>query len=832
MKLRADINWSIIRIFFLLSIITVMHAEAETNSLPKIGRTIIPLAFSQALQDGMSLPIFIHLNSSRDRKDDQRIGTAFIWLDNGVLRIRQIQMEELKDGIRVSLTTYNNLININNRAFDSSLVIPITQGAELRLQMRQLLLQLIITPNALGTSLFSRQEELGQSSVNKISNSLNYNVGLVTSQQRNSQLSNSSFLSFDNVTALREHHFNLNGSLYGVASHDQNFQLYRAMYERDFSGHRFAAGMMDTWNLQSLAPVTALTSGKIYGLSFGNQGNSIQYDNSQSITPVVVFLPSAGEVHLSRNGRLLSIQNFVMGNHEVNTQQLPFGIYDIQVEVMVNGRTISRQTQRVNKIYNYKSRGNGKYSWQLWGGHFHLEPWIFAGGKNLDAQDSWLVGGSIASSLKGIDWTASVYNYAGLSVAEGRLDFPLYQNFNFSQQDMFASDDSHNSLTSLSLNLPGGFSHIWLSREKIVIGSKLRLSDSDIYLIGGELNLNVLTTKLGIISVSYSKDKTNANRYLTADYSQNIFTNQYGSLNFRLGERRYQNMNQQDGAERFILLDFSLPLGNWFSAGMSQEQAGTVANLALTKQFDQGALKSLRANLSKSISGTPESGKRLSGNGTAQFATRFNRGSLTVNSGADGNFSSNLAASGSMGWQGRNFAFSNRMGSNAGIILHTGLSADSHLTARVNGLMQPITGNRNFLPLEPYKHYEVEIMNSQTAQESYEITKGRKNQLTLYPGNVAVISPSILQMVTISGRLHAEDNSLLGKVAMYSKHGMTHTDSQGEFIIDIDKNNPVIEVHYANDKVCQVLPELNNIQGAAWLGDLVCSKYHLNNKAD
>ncbi len=68
------------------------------------------------------------------------------------------------------------------------------------------------------------------------------------------------------------------------------------------------------------------------------------------------LLPAAGEVHLTRDGRLLSVQNFTMGNHEVDTRGLPYGIYDVEVEVIVNGRVISKRTQRVNKLF---SRGRG-----------------------------------------------------------------------------------------------------------------------------------------------------------------------------------------------------------------------------------------------------------------------------------------------------------------------------------------------------------------------------------------------------------------------------------------------------------------------------------------
>ena len=57
-------------------------ASAADISAQQIGGVIIPQAFSQALQDGMSVPLYIHLAGSQGRQDDQRIGSAFIWLDD------------------------------------------------------------------------------------------------------------------------------------------------------------------------------------------------------------------------------------------------------------------------------------------------------------------------------------------------------------------------------------------------------------------------------------------------------------------------------------------------------------------------------------------------------------------------------------------------------------------------------------------------------------------------------------------------------------------------------------------------------------------------------
>ena len=45
-------------------------ASAADISAQQIGGVIIPQAFSQALQDGMSVPLYIHLAGSQGRQDE------------------------------------------------------------------------------------------------------------------------------------------------------------------------------------------------------------------------------------------------------------------------------------------------------------------------------------------------------------------------------------------------------------------------------------------------------------------------------------------------------------------------------------------------------------------------------------------------------------------------------------------------------------------------------------------------------------------------------------------------------------------------------------------
>ena len=762
--------------------------SAAAAGAQQIGWVIIPQAFSQALQDGMSVPLYIHLAGSQSTRDDQRIGSAFIWLDGGQLRVRQIQLEESEGNASVSEQTRQQLIGLANAPFSEALTIPLTDSAQLDLSLRQLLLQ----PPIRGKTV----------------------MGLDPGYR---------YLSLNNVTALREHHVVLDGSLYGVGSGQQDSELYKAMYERDFAGHRFAGGMLDTWNLQSLGPMTAISAGKIYGLSWGNQASSTVFDNSQSATPVIAFLPAAGEVHLTRDGRLLSVQNFAMGNHEVDTRGLPYGIYDVEVEVIVNGRVVSKRTQRVNKLFS-RGRGAGApLAWQVWGGSFHMDRWSESGKKTRPAKESWLAGLSASGSLSTLSWAATGYGYDNQAVGETRLTLPLGESINVNLQNMLASDSSWSSVGSISATLPGGFSSVWVNQERTRIGDQLRRSDADNRAIGGTLNLNALWSKLGTFSVSYNDDRRYNSHYYTADYYQTVYSGAFGSLGLRAGIQRYNNGDSSANTGKYIALDLSLPLGNWFSAGMTHQNGYTMANLSARKQFDEGTIRTIGANLSRAISGDTGDDKTLSGGAYAQFDARYASGTLNVNSAADGYVNTNLTASGSVGWQGKNIAASGRTDGNAGVIFNTGLEDDGQISARVNGRIFPLSGKRNYLPLSPYGRYEVELQNSKNSLDSYDIVSGRKSHLTLYPGNVAVIEPEVKQMVTVSGRIRAEDGTLLANARINNHIGRTRTDENGEFVMDVDKKYPTIDFSYGGNKTCEVALELSQARGAVWVGDVVCS---------
>ncbi len=112
---------------------------------------------------------------------------------------------------------------------------------------------------------------------------------------RNGGNNTSSYLSLNNVTALREHHVVLDGSLYGIGSGNQDSDVYKAMYERDFAGHRFAGGMLDTLKFTVPWPDDRRFGREDLRRFLGNQASSTVFDNTQSATPVVAFYPPPGK---------------------------------------------------------------------------------------------------------------------------------------------------------------------------------------------------------------------------------------------------------------------------------------------------------------------------------------------------------------------------------------------------------------------------------------------------------------------------------------------------------------------------------------------------------
>lgn len=157
------------------------------------------------------------------------------------------------------------------------------------------------------------------------------------------------------------------------------------------------------------------------------------------------------------------------------------------------------------------------------------------------------------------------------------------------------------------------------------------------------------------------------------------------------------------------------------------------------------------------------------------------------------------------------------------MIFDIDLENGGQISIEVNGRIFPPNGKRNYFPLPPYGRYEVELQNSKDSLGSYDVVSDRKSRLTLYLGNVIVTKPEVKRMVTVSDRIHVEDDTLLANTRTNNRIDRTRTDGDGEFIMDVDKKYPIIDLRYSGNKTREAALRLDQARGVIWVGDVAYS---------
>jgi len=795
----------------------------------KIGHYVIPGAFAQSLEQGMTVPVFIRYQNS-DEKSQQKIADAVIALVDGNITVKAISLADLPNNAVLSEKTRAMVEKIRDVKFRDNTTLPLSADARLQLNIASFHLEMIVSQDALTEAIVSRSSLLGPSSVEGVSNVLNYTFGTYYNDYRNGS-SSRSYLTLDNTTSLREHHFNINGSLYGIGESNGTNKIYRAMYERDYEGYRLALGMLDTWNVQSIASLNALNGGKIYGVSYGNKGSTIVENTSLSLTPINVFLPAAGEVHVFRDGRLLSVQNFNMGSYEIDTSRFPYGVYDVTVDILVNGRTVNTRVSRVNKIFaRQQAAGLHEISWQFFGGALDYDRVSYQRNhyRDLGQEKTWIGGGAgslTLAVLSGLSLKSTMYGFDNNAVNETDLTLSANEYVSVGTQTLVANDSSWRVVCNVNVNAPGGFGSIWASRETSKIGDRLPVQERDNDSIGGTLNIAKFIPHGGSLTFSQTRNRYSGNQYRNLDYSTTLYSGRYATLGMRAGIQRYyyNNVNDDGRQERYVSLDISLPLASWMSVGVSRDRYGsTQGSLSARKQFAEGPIKSVGLSASTRLSGEQHYDNNYALNGNLSYDTPYNTGTVSVTRSADNATNMNFSSQGSVAWAGKDFGLSKDR-QHSGIIVNTHMAGDGKLAAKINNRHYVLSGTSNFIALPPYAQYNMEIMNDKNSEDSFDIVSGRKHTVTLYPGNVGVVEPEVKSMVTVFGRIRYPNGQVASNADIHNHIGKTRTDAKGEFAMDIDKKFPVITLVSASGALCEADLDLDKARGAAWVGDVKCA---------
>jgi len=810
----------------------ISSADAVKAKNIKIGKNIIPSAFVVALEQGMSVPVFLSFNKN---KSENKVATANLSLENGKLKLISIDYSPSETESELSDKLVSNLEKAKESLFDENNSIRIDEDAILNLDLRSFNLDLEINKNAFSIKKNIRDNRLGPSTVENISTVINYDLGVYNDINKNQKNNTNSYINIDSTTSFLENHININGSAYEVGSADRNFELYRAMFERDYRGYRLALGLLSTWNLQSIASITALSSSKVYAVSFGNKSSSLKNTTTSSLTPIYAFLSSPGEVRIYRQGKLINIQNFPMGNFEIDTSKLPFGIYDVVVETVIDGNVTSTKNQTINKTLGAISNNLDRLDWEVYGGYVDYKRAnniiSYNNNEGYSNQKSnptgtYLAGISTATTLgilSGLNFQMSNYTFDNHLVMETGLNLAVNQSITLSLQSLLSNNSTYRNIISASAQLPGNIGTIWANKEKTVVKSDLPIYETNSYSYGSTINLNQLLDHAGSFTISKNHDKRTKSDNINYEYSNNLYSGRYGNVGLRLGVQRYTYENQRNIQEKFISLDFSLPLSTWLSTGASSSNGNIKANIYANKSFDDSVITSVGGSVSKLVRDKNDQESNFSTLAYTSYDAKYNSGTFTVNRPDSDRWSSNYTGKGSIAYSDGIIGASGNSGK-SGIIVNPNIDGDGAMTAQVNGQNYQITGRSTFIPLEPYAEYRVELMNSGKSLDSFDIVSGRNKSVTLYPGNIATYTPNVRQLVTVFGRITTSDGTILANTPIKNHIGKTKTNHNGEFSMDVDTRYPIISVMNKDNAICEADLDLSNANGALWLGDIICNE--------
>lgn len=806
------------------AIICLFHIEHVYSSV-ELDNHIIPSALVTVLKSGVNIPVYVNYNGSTDNdyKSLQKIAEANISLDDeDKIRINSINVLDSDDAsAKLSDNLANTLDELKDKYFNEKSIISINDSSTLSINISSFTLILSTNENGFSAKEKEREFTLGESSSKNVSSVTTYNLGAYQNINQNSKNNSNSFLNFESIVSLAEKHLNLQGSYYGLGKSSGEFTLYNAMLERDYQGLRVAAGLLNTWNMQSIASMSALSSSKLYAVTIGNNSSTQKVNSQLSLTPINVFLSSPGEIRIYRQNKLISIQNFPMGSFEVDTSTLPYGIYDVTVETVIDGNITTKQIETINKSFGSISQLN-KLNWEVYAGYVKNENNNYYNGELKS--DTYVIGVSGATSLNvanGMNLTMSNYSFDNYLVQETGVQLQLIENLSVSIQTLLVNTGSYRVISNTSVGLPNGYASLWAGYQKSKIKDDLPLYDEDNYSYGGTFDINKIVNNAGTVSVYRNIDNKYNTRSTNVDYYNRVYSSRYVNISMRTGFRNYVNNNSENKKDKYISLDFAMPLSSWFSTGLSTSDGTTKVNIAANKSFENSFINSAGLNASKAVSGSDNYDDYSIG-GYASYDAKYSSGNININRTGNEQTSLNLTSTGTLAYGDGSFGLSGNRG-NAGVILKTEMDG-GELTARVNGMQYPVTGKSTLIPLTPYGTYQIELMNDNNSKSSFNISSNKIKKVTLYPGNIITYKADVKQMVTVFGRITNDSGSALKYAKIKNHIGMSTTDDNGQFSMDVDKRYPIITLYTdESSHVCEADLDLSGNSSALWLGDIICS---------
>ena len=581
-------------------------------------------------------------------------------------------------------------------------------------------------------------------------------------------------------------------------SRDQNFSVSQLLYERDYQGQQWQAGLVDS----SGFGLDFSSSSRLWGGRVSSSFNTRTDQSFSQGTPLDIFAPLNGRYEVIREERLIDSGLINAGSQSLDTSNYPGGAYDLIIRIYdEQGNLLQENTRFFAKQSSLPPADEPEYFIEAGrvaetGADRTLPDLtdILLGrtGVNIRLQDT------LASTL-------AVATTPGQTIGEGSL-FHIGRNYEFSSAILLGGNEDYAVRAGINyrlgdLSLTGNWMQLWR-------GSQYRDSE-EFDLLGNAFRQKRFTAGYpvfgGNATYRFNDDRnrniddelTGRTIRQTLGYSRQIYRDTLYSISMRLDSTWTSN----DDITGLISVEFRQYMDNW-SLQLNPQQiydrdtegnSNSESSLLLGATYDDD--DTLAGNLSSTFRVRKTSDNEFSAGLSSRYSSVWGSSNLSLNY-ADNNNSSSTSYSASLSTSfvanADVVAFGGESESLAAVIVSVeGAGLNEQFDVYVNNQRQgyALGGKPSIIQLTPFETYKIQIRQESASLFSLD---EKEYEVTLYPGNVMALKYSVEQVFVVYGRVRLPDGEWFSNASIQGGEGFALSDEFGLFQAEITPDTEML----------------------------------------
>lgn len=628
------------------------------------------------------------------------------------------------------------------------------------------------------------------------------------------------YLELDNVTGFGRNH--LNSSIFLQQNRQSSdIRVNNVYWQYDKERIYSRLGYFNNANFYSGQATYSLNyafNGKGIITELGSSDNLSLSSQKSSLIPIQLFINANSVVNVYKDSRLISVQNFSAGNHLLQTESFPSGIYPVRIEITQAGQVVQTETAMINKPSSLSKLHDNNKNYRVWLG-------VVAKDQDSAIKAPYL-GGSFATAIN----KTTIMNFGGygvnnLAVSEWDTEVYLPLNTQITQTVAIDSGADYGYNLQLSNTYFRYFSmSAWYNTnsksDNVYSPFKSRYNR-----VGLSPYLNLESIKLGSISGTYSysfhtnKDNLNASYFHTLYQRHNWYVN--ASISY---DRSLQGDGEKQNNYAFMLnISYTFGSGNTLSDYLrySPSDKQIYNGLSFRPNLDNEHIRYINANVDYRKD-------YVNGMLSTSLTSSYLQGDLATSVVSQNNHE-NYSASGSLyggiSLTPQSVALHNDHRGKSGVIIHMDTEDKKHkMAAQINGVSYPVYKGNNFIALPHYKQYKVSLSDHQDEAQLLHYSDKREF-VSLYPGSIYYMVRAAFPVVEIVGQVIDGKGNPIRGAKLFSYGDMaTYSDESGFFVTSVSKVKPALTIATKIERCTYDLNENEIIkaQPGYWVGAFTC----------